>query len=264
MRKKKKGGDDPIKNPNTGITQTQQVSEDWTRNYLNSPEYLRRLGNFTNNPSPIQQNRLDNLNTLTLNPSVALGQSNLGQIEGAYYPDMHSITIDPKYDGMALRTHELSHATNRGGQNLITPEKKFIESLTIRNPNGSTSFADYLKEPTEFKARLDVLRQYAQDKGYIKGFKDVTPRALKKIMFDENMPEDVFRTAEEIYYSTKGSKKQEKLKNLKNIWNTLAGGEKTSVPIAEKGGVVMKNRIQKMAIKREPSLPQSQSRVEVK
>lgn len=221
--------------PNTEAT-------NYYNQYLQSPEYLSRLSNFFTNPQETQKDRFNNFSTVTTDTRpMTQADAVVGDTipEGFYNLTDHKIVIDPAKDSTPLRVHELSHSATMGDLWLSPDEVKFIGDHTKVSGKYSTDFAKYLHDPTEYQARLNVTRQFAKSRGHIKGNENVTEDVLNRIIKDETMPQEVYDQLEELLNTTKGKGLDDKIKNLKAVWNTLGDNSKPqSVPIAQLGGTV--------------------------
>ncbi len=166
-----------------------------------------------------------------------------------------------------VNTHELSHATTMGMENFLYDDAmrmdKKINTYENRDKKGETrrtspQHYDYLRTPTEVKARLDVLKQYAAKKGIVKIGEDITPAKMddliNKIYNDESIEvEEVYNHYEDLLQILKEDKKNSKQDTLGKLWNEIAdsNGKMKPLIVAKKGGFVSKYVLKpKMALKK--------------
>ncbi|MBP6567163.1 MAG: hypothetical protein KA270_08345 [Saprospiraceae bacterium] len=161
-----------------------------------------------------------------------------------------------------LNVHELSHATTKGMDNFLYVDGEKIMDRTNHYSNRDKKskeldpqYYDYLREPTEVKARLDVLKHYAAKRGIVKVGEDITPVKMEELIDtiyrdDEPGIEDVYDHYNELLKVLKPVKTKnkdndnDKFNSLGNLWNTIADADKPKksmsmdkpVMFAKKGG----------------------------
>ena len=161
-----------------------------------------------------------------------------------------------------INTHELSHATTRGMDDfLINDGQRILSTTNEYNKRDKKSkeldpqYYDYLRNPTEVKARLDVLKQYAAKKGIVKIGEDIDPYKMDDLINSIYNDEDA--EVDEVYdhydqlmnvLKESGTKDKEdgktKFNTLRNLWNTVASADNKQktvsmdkpVMFAKKGG----------------------------
>ena len=208
--------------------------KDYLRSYIMSPMYLERLGiEFPeyNNEQLLNERdaRLNNLNTVAVSMAdKPLGGAGYGGIQGTYRPHAehqteeslmlnkeagfppHSIQLEPNpyFTYQYNNLHEYSHSVD----NERIPEKtqKLINEVTTED--------DYYTEPTEFIARLQVIRYLLQQEGI---YDPLTEKFTKEHW---NEMKDNFNIIQDIHYKDvmEYLKKDNKSKNFIRLMNETA------------------------------------------
>jgi len=191
----------------------EQISDkevkNWTKEYISSPKYLERLGNFYKDPKKVQQQRLDGIENVTVRH--ASGDEWYEPPSSGYYrPIIGNITIhdnaaatlgkensnNPKDSAAFAQTilaHEYSHASNSSllpGRHLSQDEAEFIKSrnktVTRREKGTSPALKWYQltphgETPSENKSELDAFRYWLKKKNiYDAGKEDFNWNHLEK------------------------------------------------------------------------------------
>ena len=223
--------------PNTWSNREQNLeAKNYLRKYIMSPKYLERLEiefpDLTKSELKKERDsRLNNLNTVKVSMAdKPLGGAGYGGILGRYTPKAkdqtaeslrlnkeagyspHAIYLEPNpyWTHQDNNLHEYSHALESGQVSEKT--KKFVDKIT----NDSS---DYLRRPTEFVARLQVLRYRMYQLGlYDPSTEEFTEEHLKLMKNSEIRSDSHF---DDIYQILKGNKKEQD-KNLIKSMNEIA------------------------------------------
>lgn len=227
--KEGKGGTTPTKTTPTSAGKTSPEPEEgkaapapvnpidkdvlqWTQNYINSPKYKERLGNFYQHPDLVQGARAEKMKDTGFTESTKAGSD---YTDTTQYPNQ--MNVNPrqnKYLGATRAeavAHELGHGTNQGesGALRLNPvEENYILKRTKGlDDSAVNSFTNEAKEkgstisavlkgsgethdfaPSENMSDIQGLRYLmSKKKIYDAGTQDLTPELLQKAKADPDI-----------------------------------------------------------------------------
>lgn len=196
------------------VNQTDKDALKWTQDYINSPKYKERLGNFYQHPDLVQGARAQKMGATTFTQTKGAGTN--------YSDDQYlanQVNVDPGQikDTGATRAeavvHELGHGTNANEtskalhlnpveENYIISRNKNVDPKAVpgylndARQQGADSLSNYLKghgethdlAPSETMSDIQGLRYLLhREKIYDAGTQDLTPDVLKKASQNDNI-----------------------------------------------------------------------------
>ena len=230
-------------------------AKNYLREYIMSPMYLERLaiefpGMSERELKKERNARLKNLNTVSVSiPDKPLSSSgNYGGILGEYLADDHHIQFEPNpyYDYQNINLHEYSHAID--DERISNRTIDFIDSITKesekeKKPLNYNPSIDYLREPTEFIARIQAVRYAAFKEGLYDPMNEKFTKEHLKLL-KNNLTVKYDNHFEDLYEILKGDK-EEKDKNFIKSMNEIAMEPASSMDFAKKGIELRKHTIVK-------------------
>jgi hypothetical protein len=216
---------------------------------INSPEYLQRLNNFPEDYGNPQQT-VDNRTKRVKDTKVIMGADpdHAGEVD----PNSMAYTNPTKKEIRLLKKdanrinsdvrHEFGHAA-RGFSELSQGEYDYVSKRVGESTGYGANAALWETDPNEYHTRIFSARGQGQRHG------------LSRTRFGNTSEEDILRLinsdrkskyVEEIrgiYNNTKGNTPEEKARNMKEVWNTVAQNNsrrKDKIQVAKYGGNIKK------------------------
>jgi hypothetical protein len=216
---------------------------------INSPEYLQRLNNFPEDYGNPQQT-VDNRTKRVKDTKVIMGADpdHAGEVD----PNSMAYTNPTKKEIRLLKKdanrinsdvrHEFGHAA-RGFSKLSQGEYDYVSKRVGESTGYGANAALWETDPNEYHTRIFSARGQGQRHG------------LSRTRFGNTSEEDILRLinsdrkskyVEEIrgiYNNTKGNTPEEKARNMKEVWNTVAQNNsrrKDKIQVAKYGGNIKK------------------------
>lgn len=257
-----------------GMTVAEHKSRKFHEDSMKSPGYIKRIRNtapkgYTDKEKDeytkeVIEDRKHNLrNTRNAGvpddwdeePSTSAIYQSRSDSEGKFN-NYVSFRDNETLNSRITNDHEFSHATTDGMGRFLQRDENVTKKITS-NYQGlkeyDKKFVDYLRRGTEVKARLDVLKSYADRKGFVKPGEDITPPIMDDLInsiYDENNPdedlEEVYNQYMQLLNIMHEGKGRSKHDMLGMLWNTIADTkqkqDKSSmsgpVMVAKRGGYV--------------------------
>lgn len=179
----------------------------WMQNYVNSPKYRQRMGNFYTNPDPALNQRRQILNNVEFRHVNTTNPNDVG----VYNISDNTIRINPSFsrmqglDGESTKVHELGHAmylTPQEESYLLDRESTFgknsanIRKFAKDNKIGiSDAITQYWRmhdyAPNELKSDIDAFRYLMNREGiYDAGTQDMNKEFLEKARSNRKVSND--------------------------------------------------------------------------